>query len=139
MKTSALEQRLVNRILKKKKKTLLFSSGTVIPPNHIKRLETQAEQTYKDIFLDSSSRQKEGEESCTPRTISHINEIGITQVPLINLTVRNIIIKRNKIIARAWTCAQNVENMHGEQILQFQNHEYEPIQLSDFKIGPVAT
>lgn len=110
---------------------------TVIPVKTIKIVEVMANAVETDVYIETTLRPREEQESWIPRTVLNIDTNGKTNLPIINLGNQDIIVKENFIVARGWPCEK--ENTEKEQIMMIDTKECELIEPDEITVGSINT
>lgn len=109
----------------------------VIPLNHMGHIYVKpTDPDYEgDVLIEASIRPIEGQEYCIPRVILHLQKDIPVRIPCINLSDSELVIKPNKIFARAWPCR---EEELSNRVLRILDTSIVEFSCDDVKIGPVT-
>lgn len=114
---------------------LRIAASTVIPPDHVGLVKVMADDYDGDLYVEAALRWHEGYESCMPHVII-TSQVGVSTIlPVINLSAREIILDKGKVIARAWPCEKDV-TPH-EKVALLRESGSSELSISEMQIGPV--
>lgn len=122
--------------LKRNKKIVLRSSEiTIIPANYMKYVQVITDGYEGDIFIESSVRPQEGRESCVPQSVVNAGKDFQTIVPIMNLSYKDIVVKKGEVVARGWPCEKEPEKL--ENVLNIKPKVLTEIKFEDITVGNI--
>lgn len=107
----------------------------ILPPQLMKVIEVRADQCSTDVYVETTLRPKEEQESCIPRSVLHIGDNYVTKIPVISLAERDIVIKKNSVVARGWKCEEFLNE--SKQVLNIGKEQGPTPNIGEITVGPV--
>lgn len=103
-------------------------------PNHWGNVPVYTDGFEGDVFIEASLRSPENNDYCIPHTVISLKKHISSVVPCINLSDRDINLKKGTIFVRAWPC---IEEEVPEKVMSINVGEAPQLPLEDVEIGPI--